>query len=341
MKILITGSEGYIGHVLTNMVVEKGHEVIGIDTDYYRGCNFGYRDERKYTLINKDIRNIDETDLHEVDCICHLAALSNDPLGELNPDLTQEINFRASVSLAKKAKQVGVKRFLFSSSCSMYGKAKEESLTENAKMQPLTAYAKSKVETENALTKLANDDFSPILLRNSTVYGISPKLRLDLVLNNLTAYAFTTGKVVIKSDGTPWRPLVHVEDVARAFIAAIEAPLEKVHNEAFNVGQNEENYQIKDMADVVKDVIPGCEIEYTYEHGADSRTYNVCFDKIQETLEDFNPEWNIRDGVQELYQAFRRENLKIEEFQGGKYSRVKHLKSLIKSDDLDEALFWR
>lgn len=343
MRVLITGNNGYIGKVMTKMMLERGFEVVGLDTDYYNDCDFGCTENEGDNIrqINKDIRNVDEGDFEGVDVVCHLAALSNDPLGALDTRLTKEINHEASVNIAKLAKKMGVKRFLFSSSCSMYGVSERKYLTEDSELNPITAYAKSKVDTERDVSALASDDFSPVFLRNATAYGLSLKLRFDLVLNNLTGYAFTTGKIVIKSDGTPWRPLVHVEDISRAFIAAIEAPIESIHNQAFNVGQNEENYQIRDMANTVKSVIPDCDIEYTYEHAGDSRTYNVNFDKIHSALPTFEPKWKIKKGVIELYEAFKKWGLTYDEFMSRKYTRLKQLKHLMENSKIDEKLCWR
>lgn len=341
---MITGNQGYIGKVMTKMMLDKGFSVTGLDTDYYDGCDLEYGEEKEadsIKQITKDIRDAHEEDFEGIDVVCHLAALSNDPLGELDPSLTEKINYMASVNIAKFAKKRGVKRFLFSSSCSMYGISDEKYLTEKSKIKPLTAYAKSKVNTERDISALADEEFSPVFLRNATAYGLSPRLRFDLVLNNLAGYAFTTGKITIKSDGTPWRPLVHIEDISRAFIAVIEAPVETIHNQAFNVGQNKENYQIKDIANAVKKVIPGCEIEYTNEHGSDSRTYNVNFDKIHSKLPSFEPKWNITEGVNELYEAFKKCNLSYDEFIGRKYTRLKHLKHLIENNKLNERLYWR
>jgi nucleoside-diphosphate-sugar epimerase len=341
---MISGNQGYIGKVMTKLMLKKGFEIVGLDTDYYYDCDIEYTEKEnthKIKQITKDVRDVNEKDFEGIDVVCHLAALSNDPLGELEPILTRNINHTASVNIAKLAKKMGVKRFLFSSSCSMYGISGEKHLTEESKLNPLTAYAKSKVDTERDISALADEEFSPVFLRNATAYGFSPRFRFDLVLNNLAGYAFTTGKITIKSDGTPWRPLVHIEDISRAFVAAIEAPVEVIHNQAFNVGQNKENYQIKNIANAVKNVIPGCEIEYTNEHGSDSRTYNVNFDKIHSKLPSFEPQWNITKGVIELYEAFKKCNLSYDEFMSRKYTRLKHLNYLIKSKKLNEGLYWR
>ena len=338
MNILVTGNNGYIGKVLVKSLIDKGYDVTGCDTDYFSNCEF-YDDEFNIKQITKDIRDVSKKDIHNIDVICHLAALSNDPTGNLNPKLTDDINHKSSIKLAKLAIKKGVKKFIFSSSCSLYGISEEKSLTEESYQNPVTAYAKSKVDTENDLKNLANEKFSPIFLRNSTAYGLSSMMRFDLVLNNLCGWAYTTGKIKIMSDGTPWRPLVHVEDICRAFIAIIESPNDVVHNQAFNVGQNKENYQIKDIAEVVKKIFPNCDIEYTYEHGSDSRTYNVSFDKISK-LENFNPQWNIEKGAKELFDAFKKYDLTIDDFQSNKYTRLKELQFLLDNKKINDELYW-
>jgi nucleoside-diphosphate-sugar epimerase len=271
----------------------------------------------------------------------HLAALSNDPLGNLNPDLTYEINHRASVKLAELAKEVGVPRFLFSSSCSTYGAAAgEEMLTEDAEFNPVTPYGYSKVLVEQDVAHLADDKFSPVFLRNATAYGVSPRLRFDIVLNNLVAWAYSTGKVLIKSDGTPWRPIIHIEDISRAFIAALNAPREIVHNQAFNVGRNDQNYRIRELADIVQETVPGCQIEYARDAGPDKRTYRVDFSKITRVLPEFEPQWDARKGAQELYEAYKVCDVKLDEFEGPKYKRIDHIKQLLSNGLLDSTLRW-
>jgi len=340
MRILLTGNNGYIGTILTEILLKKGYQVVGLDTNYYQGCQFcdsGF----KIKEIKKDIRKIEKNDLKDIDAIFHLAALSNDPLGVFAPEVTDEINFKATVRLAKLAKEAGIKRFVFASSCSMYGIAGDEAVTEDSPLSPVTAYAVSKVNSERALSEMADDNFSPVFLRPGTAYGISPMLRCDLVVNNLTAWAYTTGKIKIMSDGTPWRPVIHVEDFGRGFIAALEAPTGLVHNQAFNLGQNKENYQIKDIANAVKEVIPGCEIEYTHEHGSDSRTYKVSFDKINNKLKDFfHPEWILKKGIIQLYNAFKSYGLTYEEFMEEKYIRLNQVNKLVKEKKLNKELFW-
>lgn len=340
MKILVTGHRGYIGTVLVPMLQADGHEVMGLDSDLYERCTFG-GGMPEVGAMRKDIRDIDAADLEGFDAVMHLAALSNDPLGNLNPALTYDINYHASVKLAKFAKQVGVPRYIFSSSCSTYGAAADDRmLTEEAKFNPVTPYGESKVFVERDVAQLADDNFSPVFLRNATAYGVSPRLRFDIVLNNLVAWAYSTGKVFIKSDGTPWRPIIHIEDISRAFIAALNAPREVIHNQAFNVGRNDQNYRIRDLADIVKETVPGCEIEYAQDAGPDKRTYRVDFTKISEKLPEFQPQWDARKGAQELYEAYRQVDLKLDEFEGPKYKRIDHIKQLLSSGSLDSTLRW-
>lgn len=342
MNVLLTGNNGYIGSVLTRLLLERGYQVAGLDTSYYLGCEFSEFNYPQLKRINKDIRNTAKEDLDGVEAIIHLAALSNDPLGAFDARLTDDINYLATVKLANLAKEAGVKRFIYASSCSMYGIAGEDAVTEDAPLSPVTEYAISKVKSEEALNEMADDSFSPVCLRASTAYGIAPLLRCDLVVNNLTGWAYTTGKIKIMSDGTPWRPTIHVEDLSRAYIACLEAPVEAIHNQAFNVGQNRENYRIKDMAEVVKGIVPGCEVEYTYEHGSDSRTYKVSFDKIATRLKGyFNPQWDIEKGVRQLYEAYEAHGLTLEEFTGNRYIRLNQLKNLVNEEKLDSDLFWR
>jgi len=337
MRILVTGHLGYIGTVLTPMLMTEGHTVVGLDSDLYEHCTFG-KGVPKVDSIQKDIRDVEPADLEGFDAIIHLAALSNDPLGNLNPDLTYEINYKAAVNLAKMAKQVGVPRYIFSSSCSTYGAAGDEMLTEEAAFNPVTPYGHSKVLVEREVADLASDDFSPTFLRNATAYGVSPRHRFDIVLNNLVAWAYTTGLVYLKSDGSPWRPIVHIEDISRAFIAVLNAPRQVVHNQAFNVGINQENYRIRELAEIVKETVPGCRVEYAKDAEPDKRTYRVDFSKIARLLPEFKPEWNARRGAQELYQAYQEYGVKLEEFEGPKYKRVDHIKQLLAAGILDANL---
>ncbi|MEZ5591602.1 MAG: NAD(P)-dependent oxidoreductase [Gammaproteobacteria bacterium] len=339
MRVLVTGSQGYIGTILVPMLQNAGHEVFGLDTDFYAASAF----TDCIVKIPETIRDIRE-ELDDVvagcNAIIHLAGLSNDPLGDYNPSLTKSINFRASVQLAQTAKKTGVERFLFASSCSNYGASSDQFLDENAKFNPVTPYGESKVLVESELNKLADKYFSPTYLRASTAYGVSPKLRFDLVVNNLTAWAFTTGKVYLKSDGTPWRPIVHVEDICRAYIAALHAPRELIHNEAFNVGTTAENYQIKEIAQIVEQVVPGCKVEFAPDAGPDKRCYRVDCNKIARVLHEFKPQWTARRGVEQLYESYQTVGLKLEDFEGPKFKRIAHIKQLIDEKQLDKNLRW-
>ena len=337
MRILVTGHLGYIGTVMVPMLLSEGHEVFGLDSDLYEQCTFG-NGIQHVQFFKKDIRDIEESDLEGFDAIVHLAGLSNDPLGDLNPRLTYEINLVASVRLAKMAKSAGVSRYIFSSSCSTYGVAGDKFVDEESEFHPVTPYGDSKVFVEKSVRELADKNFSPTFLRNATAYGVSPRLRFDLVLNNLVAWAFTCGKVLIKSDGTPWRPIVHIEDICRAFLVVLNTPREKVHNQSFNVGITEENYQVKDMANIVKDIVPGCEIEYATDAGPDKRCYRVDFSKLQRTLPKFQPKWTARRGAEQLYAAYRTIGLTVEDFEGPRYKRISHIKKLLVEGKLDENL---
>lgn len=321
------------------MLQAMGHDVVGLDTDLYERCTFG-EGVPEIPEIKKDVRDVEAADLEGFDAVIHLAALSNDPLGNLNPDLTYDINHRASVRLAQLAKQVGVPRYLFASSCSTYGAAGDEMLTEEANFNPVTPYGHSKVMVEQDVAKLADDTFSPTFLRNATAYGVSPRHRFDIVLNNLVAWACTTGLVYLKSDGSPWRPIVHIEDISRAAIAALHAPREVVHNQAFNVGMNEENYRIKELAEIVKETVPGCRVEFAKDAEPDKRTYRVDFSKIKRVLPEFKPQWNARRGAQELYEAYQKYGVALDEFEGPKYKRIDHIKQLLAAGALDSNLRW-
>ncbi|GAB4230508.1 MAG: SDR family oxidoreductase [Stanieria sp.] len=322
------------------MLLNKGYEVIGLDSDLYERSTFG-TGIVEIPELKKDVRDVELEDLAGIETVLHLAGLSNDPLGNLNPNLTHEINYLASVKLAQLAKQAGVSRFIFSSSCSNYGAGGTDWLTEESAFNPVTPYGVSKVKVEQDVSQLADDNFSPTFLRNATAYGVSPRLRFDLVLNNLVAWALTTGQVYIKSDGTPWRPIVHIEDISRAFIAVLEAPRELIHNQAFNVGRNEDNYQIRDLANIVKEIVPNCQIEYAPDGGPDKRCYRVDCSKIAQTLPAFQPQWNARKGAIELYETYQKVGLTLEEFEGPKYQRIAHIKYLMGQDLLDENLRWK
>ncbi len=340
--ILVTGNAGYIGPVMTKLLKQHSYEVKGLDTNYFEGCEFFSPENLPAKQIIKDIRDVNEQDLIGITSIIHLAGLSNDPLGEINPTLTPEINYVASINLAKLAKRIGIKKFIFASSCSLYGIASNNKpLTEEGKLNPITAYAKAKVRVEEEVSKLADDNFHPVFMRNSTVYGVSPNLRLDLVVNNLVAGAYLTGKVTVLSDGTPWRPIIHVEDFCRAFMAVLEAPVERIHNQAFNVGINEENYQVIDIANMVAEIVPDCHVEVLNKTGSDERTYCVDFSKISKTLFNFRPSWNLRKGIGELYDTFKDLGLTLEDLQTSKYFRVRRINQLIENEKIDRNLRWK
>jgi nucleoside-diphosphate-sugar epimerase len=322
------------------MLIAYGHDVVGYDSDLYAQSTFG-SGIREVPELHKDIRDVESGDLEGFDAVIHLAGLSNDPLGDLNPDLTAQINHQASVRLATLAKAVGVPRFLFSSSCSNYGAGGEAWLDESSPFNPVTPYGHSKVRVERQVAKLADDTFSPTFLRNATAFGVSPRLRFDLVLNNLMAWAFTTQRVYLKSDGTPWRPIVHIADISRAFLAVLHAPRHVVHNQAFNVGRNDDNYQIRELAEIVRDLVPGCRLEYAADAGPDKRCYRVDCSKIARTLPEFQPQWNARRGAEELYAAYQHVGLTLAEFEGPKYQRVAHIRQLLQSDALDANLRWK
>jgi nucleoside-diphosphate-sugar epimerase len=337
MRVLVTGHNGYIGCSLVPLLHAAGHDVVGLDNYLYETCTFG-EDVVDPPALRKDVRDVEVADLEGFEAIIHLAAISNDPVGDLNPDATYDINHRAATRLAKLAKQAGVERFLFSSSCSLYGAAGNDFLDESAGFNPVTPYGESKLLVENDLRALADDDFSPTYLRNATAYGLSARLRGDLVVNNLTAYAYCTGKVLMKSDGMPWRPLVHIEDISRAFVAILHAPRELVHDEPFNVGRTEENYRIREVAEIVGEVVPGSEVAFADGASPDIRNYRVNCDKIVETLPEYQPQWTVRRSVEELYAAYRDNDLQMEDFLSRRFMRIKHVKELQAEGVLDEGL---
>jgi nucleoside-diphosphate-sugar epimerase len=326
MKVLVTGHQGYIGTHLVGLLKESGHTVTGIDVGLFDGCEW-----ESYTKPDKeiigDIRKLTVKDLDGFDCVMHLAAISNDPMGAMNQDITYSINRDASIKLAEMAKEAGVSRYLFSSSCSIYGKGAKLDLDETDTTNPLTAYAKSKIDTENTVLKMADTSFSPSYLRNATAYGHSPNLRIDLVVNNLLACAIAKGDIRIMSDGSPWRPLIHCKDIARAFVAFLEAPKDTIHNKIVNIGGNTENYQVKDVANFVQKLMPKAQIVFTGEVGEDPRNYRVKFDYLNTLLPDFKLEYTLEKGMDELFEKYQKHNFSLSDFEGERFVRLKTLKN--------------
>ncbi len=338
-RILVTGSDGYIGAVLINKLLEKGYEVTGLDTLFFKNSVLGNYNP-KYRLIKSDIRQIQNINLSKFDAIIHLAALSNDPMGEIDPDLTEEINYRATIKLAKKAKKDRVKRFIFSSSCSIYGKSEQEIVDENSNINPLTAYAKSKIDSENELKKLADKNFCVCLPRNSTVYGYSPKFRDDLVVNNLITPAIALKKIFVKSDGSPWRPLIDVRDLANIFINFLEIDSYLVNGQVINIGFNDSNYQVNDILKIIKEQVPQCEVIYTGEHRADTRSYRVSFDKFISLFPNIRREWPLQKSTRDLIDKLEKSMFNEKDLNSNKYSRIEVLKRLISDKKVDKKLFW-
>jgi nucleoside-diphosphate-sugar epimerase len=337
VKVLLTGHKGYIGSVLTPLLLSRGHDVHGLDSDLFAECTYaGTVTEIPQVIC--DSRDVVIDMVAGYDAIIHLAGLSNDPLGDYDPSLTEQINTTASVHIARLAKQAGVEKFLFASSCSTYGASGDNFLDESAVFRPVTPYGESKVHVELAVAPLADEKFSPTFLRASTAYGMSPRIRFDLVVNNLVAWALTTGEVFLKSDGSPWRPIVHVEDIALAYAAALEAPRELVHNRAFNVGSTTENYQIRDIAEIVRQVVPGSRIGFAQDAAPDKRCYRVDCGYIARTLHGFKPQWTARRGVEQLYETFKRVGLTLQDFEGERYKRIAHIQKLVKEGIIDKQL---
>jgi len=340
MKVLVTGTGGYIGSILGPYLIEQGYEVKGLDTGFYRsGWLFNNGETIYPSYINKDLRDIDLEDLEGYDAVVHLAELSNDPLGKLNPEITYKINHKGSVRIAELCKKAGIQRFVYASSCSVYGIGTEDYKTEGSELKPQTAYAECKTRVEEDVSKLADDNFSPTFLRNATAYGASPRMRFDIVLNNLAGLAWTTGVIEMISDGMPWRPLVHIKDISKAFRCVLEAPKDAIHNEIFNVGDTEQNFRVKEIAEIVGDAFPGCKITFG-DSGGDNRSYRVSFDKINNRLPGFSCDYTAQRGAQELYKIFNKIDLDAETFNGRPYTRIKQLKYLLKSNQLNEDLYW-
>jgi len=340
MRVLVTGHDGYIGSIMTPLLAQAGHEVTGLDSGLFSAFALG--EAPAVPALAKDLRDVDAADLEGLDAVIHLAAISNDPVGDLDPALTYDVNHRASVQLAEQAKRAGVTRFLYSSSCSTYGAADaEDAVDEHARFNPVTPYGRSKVLAERHLSALADDDFSPVYLRNATAYGVSPRLRGDIVVNNLVGYAYAGGEVRMQSDGSPWRPLAHIEDISRGFLAALEAPREAIHDEAFNIGRDEDNHQIRDIARMVEQTVPGATVTLANGAGPDTRSYRVSFAKARRRLPGFAPQWTVQRGIEELLEAYAAHGLTLEDFLSSRFQRIMRIRELLAAGELDAQLRWR
>ena len=341
MRVLVTGDRGYIGSVLVEKLLRAGFDVVGLDSDFFEDNLALKKKDLKYKKLTKDIRNVKLSDIKKIYAIVHLSAISNDPMGEINPNLTDEINHKASIRLAKLAKKAGVKKFIFSSSCSIYGIAKNGVVDEKSRVNPLTAYARSKIKTEKALAKLADNNFFVGLLRNSTVYGFSPRFRNDLVVNNLVTTALAFGEIRILSDGTPWRPLIDIRDLSDIFIEFVRTKDESLNGKVINVGFNENNLQVKDLVNVVKEYLPSCKVVYTGEHGPDSRSYKVKFDLFRKRFPNIKQKWPLSKSVKDMIENLRRSEFSKKDFEEGKYTRLVVLKNLIENKKVDKSLFFQ
>lgn len=339
MKVLVTGTEGYLGSLLPPLLMEKGHEVLGVDTGYYKvGWLYNGTTVAAKTL-NKDIRHITTEDLAGVNAIVHMAELSNDPTGQLSPTITYDINHKGSVRLANIAKAAGIRRFVYMSSCSVYGVATEGDVTESSPVNPQTAYAECKTFVERDLQLMADDNFSPTFMRNATAFGASPRMRFDIVLNNLSGLAWTTKEIKMISDGTPWRPLVHALDICKAIYCALEAPRDIIHNQIFNVGDTANNYRVKEVAEIIAKTFTGCQLTFG-ENGSDNRSYRVDFEKINKNLPGFKCDWNAERGAEQLFNLFQQIDLTSEDFLSRGFTRLKQLEYLIRTQQIDQDFFW-
>lgn len=340
MKVLVTGTEGYLGSLLPSLLMQRGHEVIGVDTGYYKVGWLYHGTEVTALTLNKDIRQITAEDLQGVEAIVHMAELSNDPTGQLSPNITYDINHKGSVRLASLAKAAGIRRFVYMSSCSVYGVATDGDVTEETPVNPQTAYAECKTLVERDLQAMADDSFSPTFLRNATAFGASPRMRFDIVLNNLAGLAWTTKEIKMTSDGTPWRPLVHALDICKAIVCSLEAPRDIVHNQIFNVGDTSNNYQVREIAEIVAEIFKGCQLSFG-QNGSDNRSYRVSFDKINKTLPGFKCEWDAVRGAQQLFDLFTQIDMTEETFLFRGFTRLKQLEYLLRTQQIDRDFFWK